>query len=179
MASDDDEGDAQPKTLIYDVRRHVQEVRSQFYEEQIGGSVSLQTRRQLAAAAVTYYDVLWEHRDEGAVGSRWDDAGVDWIRNALGATRTVQVATPGDTANTRTEERPALQAIDPTRVVDVTKRLDEIAKALGFTASTRDHTPDDEATVDDLRALLTARGQEAAAERLPGSPDAAVTEADD
>lgn len=164
----DETDDQRPKRVVYDARETVQAARNEVWGELVGhGSVSPHARRQLATAAVQYWDVLKEYGDEREDG--WEEAGVDQLGELVG--QTVEVAEPadGDTSATETVERPALLSVDPQQLIDITKRLDELAKELGFAAATQDRTPSDEPELSDLRGLLKARGQTEALQNLPGS----------
>lgn len=166
MSSDEQRDDPQPKRLIYEIREKVQVVRNQFWREAVQGYVTQSTKKELAITAVQYYDVLSEHSEEKAVKRDWKDAGVDWIREAIGATETVAVEAPGDTDAVEYEERPAVMQLDGLQIVRVTKDLDKLAKALGFGAQVRDPTHHDEATLEHLGEFTKARGQETAMDHL-------------
>jgi hypothetical protein len=167
-SSYDERDDQRPKQVVYDARESVQAARNEVWGELVGrGSVSLHARRQLATAAVQYWDVLKEYGEDRT--TEWEESGVDEIGELVGKTVQVPEPAPGDTSATDMVERPALLSVDPQRLIGVTKRLDTLAKELGFAAGTRDKTPSDEPELSDLRGLLKARGQTEALTKLPGS----------
>jgi hypothetical protein len=130
----DETDDQRPKRVVYDARETVQAARNEVWGELVGhGSVSPHARRQLATAAVQYWDVLKEYGDEREDG--WEEAGVDQLGELVGRTVEVAEPAPGDTSATETVKRPALLSVDPQQLIDVTKRLDELAKELGFAAA--------------------------------------------
>jgi hypothetical protein len=157
--------------IIYQTRQRVQEVRNQYHRERVFGSVSAETHRELATVALQYRDVLAEHAEEQVVREAWRESGVDRLEELVGETRPVEVAGAGDTRNTETVQRPAVLAVSHADIYQATKDLDRLAKELGFAASTRDKTPEEEATMSDLRGLLKARGQTEAMDLLPGGDE--------
>jgi len=135
---DDEFEDSQPRRLVYMARHHMQAARNQYLSEMVQGGVSPQTKRQLATAAIQFYDVLWEHREERIVAEKWEELAVDQLKDALGSTVTVEQSVPGDTTNTRTVQRPAITQIDGQRIFEESKKLDQLAKELGFSAKIRE-----------------------------------------
>ena len=127
--------------IVNSTKQHVQGVRNQFHRERVNGGVSEETHRELATAALQYRDVLAEYSDENAVRERWEESGVDDLERLVGETRTVEVDAPGRTSNTRTAERPAVLATSPVAIYHATKKLDRLAKELGFAAEVADVTP--------------------------------------
>jgi len=171
----DERDDQRPKRVVYDARETVQAARNEVWGELVGrGQVSLHARRQLATAAVQYWDVLKEYGEDRS--TEWEESGVDQIGALVGETVEVPEPAPGDTNANDTVQRPALLSVDPEQLIDVTKELDTLAKELGFAAGTRDKTPSDEPELSDLRGLLKARGQTEALQNLPGSGDAEVSD---
>lgn len=133
MTDQDDRRNQRPRRVIHDAREQAQAARNQVLSELVAGSgVSVESRRQLATATVQYWDVLREYRD--AREDQWEEAGVDELANAIDETVPVEVPAPGDTGTTRTEERPALLSIEPWTIVEISKRLDELANDMGFAA---------------------------------------------
>jgi hypothetical protein len=164
--SEDDEGTNPADRLIYDAREQLQLVRNEFWRQRVRGTVSSKMKRELAVAAIQLHDVLWEHSDENAIEDEWDGSNVDDLRTLLDKTVSVPEQTPGDSANNRTVERPAIAAVDGDWLVDVSKRLERLAKQLGFGANTRDETPHNEPSAEDLRGLVELRGQDEAADNI-------------
>lgn len=144
----DERDDPRPKRLIYEMREQVQAVRNDYWQESCLGQVSERTRLKLAAVAVQYYDVLYEHREESVLGDdAWNNTGADRLRELLGETVEVDAPAPGDSANPQRERKPAILTIDPEAIVNVTKRLDEISKKLGFSATVGEKTADEEEAI--------------------------------
>lgn len=141
-ASDDGPSDAPARRLIFHTRERVQQVRNQYHEELVLGDVSQATHQRLAAIAVQYYDVLWEHHDEPQIKEEWDDVGIESIRELLGQSVHVQVDAPGDTSNTRAKTRPAVMTVPHQTLYEMTKDLDVVAKNLGFAARVGEVTAD-------------------------------------
>lgn len=165
--SDEDSTGGPARRIIFRTRENVQAVRNQYHRERVNGSVSDETHRELASAALMYRDVLAEHSSEGVVADKWEDSGVDGLEALVGQTATVEVKGSGRTSNTRQETRPAVLTVPHTQIYQATKALDTLAKELGFAASARSKTDHTETEADDLMGLLRARGQETAAQNLP------------
>lgn len=124
--------------LIRHAREQMQMARGDYYREKLNGSVSLHTRRELARAAVQYYDVLWEYRvRDQQIKQAWEQSNVDLIQQLSDETAQVATDTPGDSPGSATAERNALVACDPDMVVELTKELDSLANEMGFAAGMR------------------------------------------
>jgi hypothetical protein len=172
MSRSDSEAVATPaKRVIYRTRERVQEVRNRYHRERVNGGVTDATHRELATVALQFRDVLAEYADESVVRDKWDESGVDDLEALVGQTRTVDEVAPGRTSNTQTVTKPAVLAVPHVQIYHATKQLDSLAKELGFAASAREKTPEEEATMSDLRGLLKARGQTEAIDLLPGGDD--------
>jgi hypothetical protein len=163
----DDEADRRPKRIIHDHRERLQAVRGVFREEQLQGGVSEQTLLDLAAAALQYRDVLVDYRDEDALETPWDERRLDWICSLAGQTIQREESLHRSNGATTVVERPAITAVEPDRLLALTKELDAVAKELGFVAEARDGDVVDDIGTDDMHELLRVRGQDGAAERLP------------
>jgi len=127
----------------------------------------IETRLDVAQIHSDYRDLLSDYASESALKTPWDDRNVDWIDTTLAQTTTVERPLPRRGHATETVQVPRAASIDPSRLLDLGKELDAIAKELGFAASARDQTTNTEATKKDLVNLLNARGQDDAIERLP------------
>jgi hypothetical protein len=172
MSRADDQPSARPAArVIYRTRERVQEVRNRYHRERVHGGVTDPTHRELAIVALQYRDVLAEHSDEGVVRDKWEESGVDNLEALVGQTRTVDEVAAGRTSNTRSVSKPAVLTVPHSQIYHATKELDSLAKELGLAASVREQTPEEEATMNDLRGLLKARGQTEAIELLPGGGD--------
>jgi len=123
--------------LVRESRQQMQNARNIYWDEKTSGdgSVSWKVRELLAKRAVQYYDILWEFKDaKQSVEQAWNESDVDLIQRLASETRSVKVEAPGDTSNTQTTTKPALAAIDPETLVELTKQLDALANDLGFGA---------------------------------------------
>lgn len=157
-----------PTKLIHDVQKDVKMTRWQYHSElTTRGGASTATRRELATAALRYYDVLRPLQGKPVVDEE-DYPDMRPITSRLG--REVRVTVPSQRlgVDETTTTVPAIDELNPEYVMQVIEELDEVAVKLGFAASTADGVHNDEATHDDLEALLTARGQTDAVEHLPG-----------
>jgi hypothetical protein len=177
--ADDEAASTPAKRVIFRTRERVQEVRNHYHRERVNGGVSEETHRELATVALMYRDVLAEHADEAVVRDKWEESGVDSLEALVGETRTVDEPAPGRTSNTRRVSKPAVLTVPHGDIYRATKKLDSLAKGLGFSASTREKTPEEEATMSDLRGLLKARGQTEAIELLPGGDEEDVDDSAD
>jgi hypothetical protein len=144
--SDDNDGQTAADRLIYEAREHLQAVRNQFWRERIRGAPSRQVRRELAIAALQLYDVLYEHREDQVVKTDWEESAATELQQLLDETVQVRREAAGDTANGQTVARPAIMAVSPDRLLEITKELDDLAKKLGFSAATADGTARTEIT---------------------------------
>jgi hypothetical protein len=171
MTNDEETSRTPAQRIIFATRQRVQEVRNQYHRERVAGSVSEATHRELATVALQYRDVLAEHADERIVKDHWEESAVDELERLVGERRYVDVEAPGDTSNTRRVAQPAVLAVSHGAIYQATKRLDYLAKRLGFAASARQKTPRDEGDLSDLYHLLGRRGQTEAQARLPYDGD--------
>ncbi len=138
-------------------------------------SPSVETKRRLAEALANYRDQLVDHRGDTSLKEPWDDRepDVDIVDDLL--EQTVKVTSSSDWAGRAKQQSvPAVAKLDAKHLIEIGKELDAIAKELGFGANTRDTTPEDEADLGDLRALLKSRGQTEALKNLPGSGSESV-----
>jgi hypothetical protein len=126
--------------LVREARQQMQNARNIYWHEKTSGdgSVSWEVRELLARRAVQYYDILWEYKtDRQSVEQAWDESDIEMIQQLAHDARTVDVAAPGDTSNTQQVQKPALAALDPSKLVELTKQLDQIANDLGFSAGVK------------------------------------------
>lgn len=152
--------------LIREAKEEAFHARRRLRREQ--PSPSAQTKREVAVALADYHDVLTDYRDEQALDADWGERMAVDPDVLLGRTVAVERGVPSrNRSATETVEMPAAATLSPTDLLALAKELDAIAKELGFAAKARDKTPRDEATMDDLRALLETRGQTDSADRLP------------
>ena len=131
----DDRDDPEPRRMIYEIRRRVQAARNQYWANGVDAEVSDRTHRELAIAALQYYDVLYEFRDEPVLDEDdWPD--VEVLRERVG--KTVRRRERSDVFGEQSTVRqvPAVSEVPVEQIVDITENLDDLAKTLGFGAST-------------------------------------------
>ena len=129
---------------------------------------SAAVRLDVVAATADYYDALADYRDERAIDGDWGDH-IDLDPNRLlEETAEIErsVSSPNPNAS-RSADVPLGATVGPERLLALGKQLDAVAKDLGFAAAAKDTTPNEEATLNDLRGLLKARGQTRALDNLP------------
>jgi len=132
--SDDGNSDPQPARMIHDIRRHVKQVRFQYVDELRDCRLSTQTKRELASAALKYWDVLYEHRNESILDDS-DIPDLSPIEDRLGETVQVRVSSKRLGQKTTTKQVPAIDGLNPEFILEATRKLDDMAKKLGFAAS--------------------------------------------
>jgi len=124
-----EDGDRQPKELIYEMRRQMQAARNRYWQQQVTGSISEQVHQELATRLVQYHDVLHEFRDHA---NDWPD--ISAVRERLGREVEVQTEGTGLGRGWQLERRPAITQIPAEQLVEMSKQLDDIACDLGFSA---------------------------------------------
>lgn len=159
------------KEEAFKARQHLR--RDQLQHDRPGASV--EAKANTAIALADYRDVLYDYHDEGALKTPWDkrDVDIDLLDDYLAGTTTGEKELPRRGSPTVSEPVPKVKDAPVDYLFQVGKELDAIAKELGFAASARDKTPSDEASMDDLRGLLKARGQTEALRNLPGGDEEA------
>jgi len=169
MSDYDDDTDSGFQRLIREVKEEAFHARRRLRREL--PSPSVEAKRETAAALSDYRDVLWDYREEGVLEEAWDErpVNVDEVDRYLTEQTLVEKSMNRRGHAQNSEVAPLIDDIPAQNLFAIGKELDAIAKELGFAASTRDTTPDDDADMGDLRALLKARGQTEALENLPGS----------
>ena len=125
--------DPQPTRMIYDTRRYVQQIRNRFWREGVGGGFSPATKRELATAAIQYWDMLYEFRD-ASVLDEGDFPDVSPIRERIGQQTEVVTKSKRLGQSTTIKLVPAITELDDWYLVELTERLDDLAKKLGFSA---------------------------------------------
>ena len=168
--SNDDSSDPQPTRMIYDTRRYVQQIRNRFWEEGVNGGFSPSTKRDLATVAIQYWDMLCELRDESVLDDG-DFPDITPIRSRIGRQTEVVTKSKRLGQSTTLKTVPAITELSDWYLVELTQELDDLAKKLGFAATTADRVPNDRASEDDLKGLLEARGQTEAVENLPSQQE--------
>lgn len=135
MSTRRDPDTSTPESTLAEARERVQRVREQYWQERIQlGYVREETKRKLAAVALTYRDLLVDYRDEEHLQPPWSERGVDWVLEYVDDTVEREVESAGRSGGTRTEEVPAIVAVDHRRLYQLTKRLDKIWRDLGLGA---------------------------------------------
>jgi len=132
-----DDGVSDPERMIHEMQRYVKQTRGKYVDEMAQARLTTQTRRELATAAVKYWDMLHEHQDE-TILDPGDFPDIEPIERRLG--RHVETTVPSKRrGKTRaTDDVPAIDELDPNYCVKVTRQLDKCAKKLGFGASVKD-----------------------------------------
>jgi len=133
MSSADDSSDPQPTRMIYDMRRHVQQIRNRFWREGVDGGFSPSTKRELATAAIQYWDCLWEFREESILDDG-DFPDVSPIRDRIGQRTEVVTKSKRLGQSTTVKTVPAVTELSDWYLVELTEELDDLAKKLGFSA---------------------------------------------
>lgn len=131
---DTSSGDARPKRIIYDIQSRALAAVADYFDERLRGTITEQTRRELATTALLYREALWKHRDEKALTTPWEERPIHWIDQYVNETVTVETKSNRRNGNKTTVERPALLTVDPQRFVDTIHELEDIAEELGFSA---------------------------------------------
>lgn len=166
MPDDDRPNEPRPAGLIYDTREYVQEVRNHYWDTGVDGETSPEMKKHLAKAAIKYWDVLYEFRDETVLDDG-DFPDIGPVRQRLGRQTEVIAESAGRGRGMTTRQVPAVDELSAEYLLELTEQLDDLAKTLGFAASAREQTPRDRASMADLKGLLSARGQDEAIEKLP------------
>ncbi|ELZ76071.1 hypothetical protein [Haloferax volcanii] len=93
--------------------------------------------------------------------------GLERLDELEDATETV-VETRSTMRGVREEQTTQQVVLDVRQLMDIAGVLDDAATKLGFAPAFDEETPNDDGGLDDLRELLRARGQDDAAQRVPG-----------
>lgn len=128
MSSRHDDGDdRRAKRVVDETAEHVQSTRNRFYQQHLDDP--------LAISVAQWWDVLKKHRDDNT--EVWENYNLDQIRTLIFRTTTAQRAAPGDTQATQAVEVPMLDAMSRAQLLDLSDRLDDFAKAIGFAPRTK------------------------------------------
>jgi len=127
-----DRNDVDPEQLVLRRKRHVQRVRDRIWAAGVDGGVSVNPKRKLATAAMSYWDVLQDYRDAPAVDDDdWPD--MDPIHSRMGETTEIVTDAPGfRDRGTTTTAVPAVAELSADRLIEITEQLDVVAAELGF-----------------------------------------------
>lgn len=141
MAEQADSGDRRPKQIIYDHEMAALSAVREYRRFKLRPDpVPDHVVRELAERALGYREVLHKYREEDALDPPWEERQVHWIEQEQNESVTVEVPSARRNGNTRTVQKPAILAVDPEKLVDVVRRLEDIADELGFTATTTEST---------------------------------------
>lgn len=135
----DDVGDSRPRQLVHAARERMQQARNQVWSDRTDGSVSRETRRQFIVSLLAYRDVLADYRDDSALKHQdgWEGYDVDWPLDYLQQYVTVSNPSKDPRGGRDTTREPAILHVPIDDLIDVSKKLDEIAVDLGFSAETK------------------------------------------
>lgn len=141
MAAENDQSRVSPAyRLIHHYRERAAAAVQRYDEAIVRGTVPQSVRRDLATAALDYFHILHEHRDEEALEEPWDERGIEFLEELQGETVTVEQSLPRANGATTYVERPAILAVDPRRLTRAILELNDIAKELGLSAEVREST---------------------------------------
>ena len=133
MSSSDDSSQPQATRMILDMRRHVQQIRNQFWSEGVDGGFSPRTKRELAKVAIQYWDMLYEFRSESIL-DEGDFPDITPVRSRLGKQTEVVTKSKRLGQSTTVKSVPAITELSDWYLVELTEDLDDLAKKLGFGA---------------------------------------------
>lgn len=180
-SSDDDGGRSQaPLQKIEQAMLRVGAVRQRYVDANQQNAANEGLLREMHAAVINYYLELRPYRNNSLISEQWETATL-WTDNGepvQGLTSLRQWVTPkratkGNKPGRGTSSEGDVEAdrLPAQALLNVSLVLDDISHELGFSAPTKQATPNDEADRGDLRQLLKARGQTDAAERIPAEAD--------
>ena len=129
----DEQSHPQPARMIYDTRRHVQQVRNEFWREGINGGSAPGTKRELAAAAIQYWDMLYEFRSESIL-DEGDFPDISPVRDRIGEHVEVLAESKRRGKSKELKTVPAITELNDWYLLELTEDLDDCAKKLGFSA---------------------------------------------
>lgn len=162
MSSEHEDGDdRRPKQLIYEAKEYAHRARQQVNSDGIEyGNMPVSDKRLLAKAALKYWDVLHEFRDESVL-SDGDVPDITPVRSRVGRTTERFVDSNEIGGDFDTEDVPAVDELSGRYLYELTEQFDHMASELGFGASAargegdiytvkRDPAEYDEAVNDDI-----------------------------
>lgn len=160
MSSDADRERVSPAyRLIHHYRERAHAAVTRYNEASVTGDVGPDVRSDLAAAALDYFNALYEFRDEDALDESFDDRGIAWLDGADEETRVVERSLARANGATTTERVPLLQTVDPSVLVAVIRELNDVASELGLSARIEGSTPRTEITDEMVREVEEWREQ--------------------
>jgi len=126
--------------LIHHYRERATAAVQRYNEAIVTGGVPADVKQDLATAALDYYNVLYEYREEEALDEEWDERGISWLEELANETVTVEQSLPRSNGATTTTERPAILSVDAHRLKELILELNDVAKELGFSAEVAQST---------------------------------------
>jgi len=126
-----------------------------------------ETTRELRSAAIQLHNAISQWRNREEVKEVWKEYDVDQFAQLLNQTmprynrRDSRLSSPG-----KTKQQLAVAQLGPGQLATVIEGLLESAKELGFAPETRERTPLEKGTIEDVRWLVNTRKQEKSVEEL-------------
>ncbi|KDE56693.1 hypothetical protein EL22_25320 [Halostagnicola sp. A56] len=171
MTEEDFEPRAYSQTLNESIER-MHRARSELNQARLtNGTVPLEAHVRFEETVLTlYYELRPYARQDNRTKSDWEENKLDQLPEICGRLdRSESVKTSGGMI--RASSSVSVSHADVDNLLSVSETMDEISHELGFTAAVETETPTNEATMSDLRGLLTERGQYEALENLPEAPE--------
>lgn len=127
-----DRNDVDPEQLVLRRKQHVQRARDRIWADGVAGGISVEAKRLLATATMSFWDVLQDYRDAPAIDDDdWPD--MQPIHSRMGETTEIVTDAPGfRDRGTTTTTVPAVAELDADRLIAISEQLDEVAEELGF-----------------------------------------------
>lgn len=142
MATEQDSSRVSPAyRLIHHYRERAAAAIERYNNARVRGHVPETVQIDLASAALDYYHILYEHRDEEALDEPWEERGIDWLEEFAGTTVTVEESLPRANGATREVQKPAIQTVEPGRLKQVILELNDVANELGLSAEVKESAP--------------------------------------
>lgn len=128
-----DKRGSDPEQLVLRRKQRVQRVRDRIWADGVEGEYPVETKRQLAMVAMSYWDVLRDYRDEPVIDDG-DYPDMSPIHNRIGKTTEVIAESPRRGRGSKVETAPAIAEMGAGELINITEQLDDVATALGFSA---------------------------------------------
>jgi len=139
--SDQDDGDPQPKRMIYETRQEAKEMRQICWQQLINyGQLERALHLKLVQTVLEYNQTLREFDGEGVVDPS-DYPNLDQLKHAVGRQSRSIVTSSGQWSDsTQVETQPMALDFPARQLIHVLNKLDRLAGKLGFSAETPQHT---------------------------------------
>lgn len=169
MSSEPDTKGRQYLNDLQKARRRVGQIRSAVRREITNeGQPTHQTKAEFGAAMADFQDLLETYRSENALQEPFNERlPISDLSERVNQTVEKTVVVNSTTGREERNHFPVIVKLHHDVLIRHSKELNSIFKELGFAASARSKTETSEATEDDLKGLLKARGQTEALENLP------------